>query len=689
MAGYICKIVIEDTHPPVWRRVIVPDRITFFELHQIIQTVFQWERFHLHDFRIPSDNIVIEDQEGFDTWEDSFKEKETNIDQFFQYYKWIRYTYDFGDDWRHRINIEKRDPDYNERTAKLLKYKGDNFMEDSGGIYCGENHRFPFDKTLVEKQLENMSFPEHEQEVIMLQNDPMKEQSLINIKVEDWIDYQEIGQNSKIKLVKSYKTQKELLENLGPIQSADYCKYLGIPDTKFQSHKDRINLISDTLKRHPEYILYVLSETEYDILKKWIDNPTDKVIDLGDDKYSLIRPLVTGLLDFQITENVTEVSLASNIEDYIGVLDVKTKSKIYRQLRMFDTRVGKLMQVYCLIEIEELYRIYKKLYKKDQNKEEFFRYIYWHARMSDNIKTFYGIDGTAYAAMEGIEIQEILPKRDVYAEDLPFQEFSTQKLDQLTGNLIDRSPIFSILFMTLRDWLSDQEAADCLIEVFGEIMNGVPLDIIIENIKSLSSQEWVLDIYAEMWSMISHLMMELEIPMLKARNRTQYAGEQRVSRWSIGMLSGKTQFENTKNQHFYEFPPEVQECMYDAERTGMRGNIDSLLTYKRENKICSEEFIYILSTICVKHGYLDDAEDLIKELRKSSPAGKDAARFLKEAIEDARMEDDWFEDQLDFIDQNLEKKNQPYIKTEPKVGRNDPCPCGSGKKYKKCCGRNL
>ncbi|MBR2837354.1 MAG: SEC-C domain-containing protein, partial [Kiritimatiellae bacterium] len=23
------------------------------------------------------------------------------------------------------------------------------------------------------------------------------------------------------------------------------------------------------------------------------------------------------------------------------------------------------------------------------------------------------------------------------------------------------------------------------------------------------------------------------------------------------------------------------------------------------------------------------------------------------------------------------------------VGRNDPCPCGSGTKYKKCCGRNL
>jgi hypothetical protein len=28
----------------------------------------------------------------------------------------------------------------------------------------------------------------------------------------------------------------------------------------------------------------------------------------------------------------------------------------------------------------------------------------------------------------------------------------------------------------------------------------------------------------------------------------------------------------------------------------------------------------------------------------------------------------------------------PVRRSEPKVGRNDPCPCGSGKKFKKCCG---
>ena len=35
-----------------------------------------------------------------------------------------------------------------------------------------------------------------------------------------------------------------------------------------------------------------------------------------------------------------------------------------------------------------------------------------------------------------------------------------------------------------------------------------------------------------------------------------------------------------------------------------------------------------------------------------------------------------------------EQKNSRTVHVEQKVYPNDPCPCGSGKKYKKCCGRN-
>jgi uncharacterized protein YecA (UPF0149 family) len=34
---------------------------------------------------------------------------------------------------------------------------------------------------------------------------------------------------------------------------------------------------------------------------------------------------------------------------------------------------------------------------------------------------------------------------------------------------------------------------------------------------------------------------------------------------------------------------------------------------------------------------------------------------------------------------NFAQKPEPYRRPEPKIGRNDPCPCGSTRKYKHCC----
>lgn len=45
-----------------------------------------------------------------------------------------------------------------------------------------------------------------------------------------------------------------------------------------------------------------------------------------------------------------------------------------------------------------------------------------------------------------------------------------------------------------------------------------------------------------------------------------------------------------------------------------------------------------------------------------------------------------FSNTLGIIEDN---ENKPEIDTTKKIGRNDPCPCGSGKKYKKCCGANV
>jgi SEC-C motif-containing protein len=49
------------------------------------------------------------------------------------------------------------------------------------------------------------------------------------------------------------------------------------------------------------------------------------------------------------------------------------------------------------------------------------------------------------------------------------------------------------------------------------------------------------------------------------------------------------------------------------------------------------------------------------------------ARFKKQ-------DDRWFYDDGDVVPKTI-------VRSGSKIGRNEPCPCGSGKKYKHCCGR--
>jgi SEC-C motif-containing protein len=58
---------------------------------------------------------------------------------------------------------------------------------------------------------------------------------------------------------------------------------------------------------------------------------------------------------------------------------------------------------------------------------------------------------------------------------------------------------------------------------------------------------------------------------------------------------------------------------------------------------------------------------------------KDAAMKHHEIAKFKKENGTWY-----FCDGTIVQP-KPFIREEPKTGRNDPCPCGSGKKFKKCC----
>ncbi len=59
---------------------------------------------------------------------------------------------------------------------------------------------------------------------------------------------------------------------------------------------------------------------------------------------------------------------------------------------------------------------------------------------------------------------------------------------------------------------------------------------------------------------------------------------------------------------------------------------------------------------------------------------------IEAEVRDEEFQHEQSED-LEYAGSDSDDKKPKQVVKEPKIGRNDPCPCGSGKKYKKCCGQ--
>ncbi len=78
---------------------------------------------------------------------------------------------------------------------------------------------------------------------------------------------------------------------------------------------------------------------------------------------------------------------------------------------------------------------------------------------------------------------------------------------------------------------------------------------------------------------------------------------------------------------------------------------------------------------------------LLVQFRINGPIKKDDARKLNTIHNE--MGEMMNNDRGTIVKSQAEAHNTTVRRSLPKVGRNDPCPCGSGKKYKNCCGRNF
>lgn len=131
---YQIQVVLTDTKPKIWRRLLVNSDTLLVDLHRIIQTAMGWTNSHLHLFNDGKSDYSPEEFE-VEGHKNSRKVKLSTILK--KEKSKIQYEYDFGDGWIHDIILELiiKDEDEAGQIPRCISGKRSCPPEDCGGTY--------------------------------------------------------------------------------------------------------------------------------------------------------------------------------------------------------------------------------------------------------------------------------------------------------------------------------------------------------------------------------------------------------------------------------------------------------------------------------------------------------------------------------------------------------------------------
>lgn len=190
------KIILENTKPEVWRRVLIMEGSSLRTLHYLIQDVFWWKGYHSYMFKIGDDEFSDPEFDDGQGWLDDSKSKIGKVVGKFPEFNFI---YDFGDWWSHKIIFEGlAEVDLKEKYPVCIDGKNAAPPEDVGGPPGFEEFKMAIKDKKHERHEEFLEWYDGG----MFQKD---------FKA-DWFDLEitnfRIGRREKPRLLKSVTTQK-------------------------------------------------------------------------------------------------------------------------------------------------------------------------------------------------------------------------------------------------------------------------------------------------------------------------------------------------------------------------------------------------------------------------------------------------------------------------------------------------
>lgn len=787
MAGYVIKVTIEDTHPPVWRRLVIPDRIRFSDLHDILQAAFGWLDCHLHDFEVPEFSLrVVQSEEDMDAmiYDDCEMENKILIDDYIDQCRWIRYTYDFGDDWQHKIVYEKTDPSYTLRHAQVIKWKGDNFNEDIGGVWGaaqfenGDPEEEPefymeprntFDLEEVNQILAGQEIPvrragkkrtpklsssfgqsDKELEKIFMQilkkqligqygnqdqqlkKDPPRADSGIKKMIRTWNDaWDEMQEhfengprpvesfssqkkiteyeqmvlpgiqreekvprefhtgNTVLRISTGKKTMQDNLKALGEQEIRDYCKYIRIP-YKTASKTALTESFVKEIKKHPDYLRLAFRREIFGELLVLLES--EKLTALPDPD-AVIFAIGLGLLECKVKKSKglknVDLIFASDAEELVQMAE-QGADAAFDDIDELNEKCSTILQPYGLLELNVFYDLCRQYADVTLSKKDFERYIYWHLRFNNAVHTFTGPQQKAYTALMDVDAERAMGIQEIYAKDLPYKKFGKEDFEKWRRGYLEVYEEWRE-FAGFTDSMAEdrnlsEDAADRLLYTcFCLTTNGgVVSDICRETEKVFPDMSLAESL--ALWEISADCVMNTAIAGLKGYSRVE-AGNERVGKGAFELelpvfnsLSASCEVE--KDTHIYDMPDDVQWDILFA-TSGEEGEV-SVILKRILDEHCKDntELLFMIALEELHEGKEKAAKKRLDQLAKQNP------HIMEEiASVGGHLEDTFSPGRNPFAEEDDKIVQIPVKRETKKIYPNDPCPCGSGKKYKQCCGK--
>lgn len=377
---------------------------------------------------------------------------------------------------------------------------------------------------------------------------------------------------------------------------------------------------------------------------------------------------------------------------------ISDQKEVWSGIEMFGDKLQLLLDYYGVLDAETFYRLFVETYQEKLTQKQLLRFVYlwgtFHKRLITG-KT--GVSKERFVARSDLNVGAVFQKREEYCKNIPFQshqeEVLSAELQQVMGLWAETGTFFE-------RWEIDQEEIrEIMLEGHSMVKEGLAVADLMDYLMEQFEIEFQTD-FAMLWRRLVWIGLCTPLPMLMGHSRNSFQAE--YGRYQYLDLFAETK-KRVRKAALYELPVKIQEQLANLVILAETSDLETLKAAETEVSLsCGQneqvKFFLVVNRLSA-YGNIRKEEErdaAAEEMRKmilnlceecrnqadSSVLLRLAAGYGLFQIEEDHYAEESFRDS--FWDDEREETMAPVVKME-KVYPNDPCPCGSGKKFKKCC----